>query len=63
MRYEGTEMLLAKASTPSDIVQGREVKQLPGKKHDLLANASRDVLSSYVQWADARLSAMSTPSL
>lgn len=63
VRYEGTEILLAKATTPSDIAQGKELKQVPGKKHDLLANASQEVRSSYVQWADVRLSAMSTPSL
>lgn len=57
VRYEGTEMLFNEATTSPDLFRGREIKEMLNLKHDLLANAPRQVLNLYLEWADARLSA------
>lgn len=55
MKYEGTKKLLREASTPRDLFRGREVQEMPGLKHDLLANAPGSVLKAYLDWAAVRL--------
>ena len=50
-------MLLKEATTPVDIPRGKEVKEMPGMKHDLLSNASSEMVDAYVDWAEVRLEA------
>lgn len=57
VKFEGTRMLLREANTPGHVVRGREVKEMPNLKHDLLANAPQQVLEAYLDWAGFRLTA------
>lgn len=50
-------MLLREAKTPLDVFRGREVKEMPKMKHDLLANAPLQVVKEYLDWAAVRLTA------
>lgn len=52
-------MLLEKAATPIDVVRGKEVKEMPGMKHDLVSNATQDMLAAYLDWAGVQLEARS----
>lgn len=55
VKFEGTQKLLKEASTPDDIVRGKEVKEMLNMKHDLLSNASNIMLAAYIDWAASRL--------
>ncbi|CAN0264366.1 unnamed protein product [Ascophyllum nodosum] len=55
VKFEGTRKLMKSNTTPEETPRGRELKEMSGKKHDLLSNATEDMLEAYVDWADARL--------
>ncbi|CAM9770803.1 unnamed protein product [Ectocarpus sp. 13 AM-2016] len=57
VRFEGTQKLLDEASTPADVPRGKEVKEMLGLKHDLLSNATTQMLAAYTDWGAARLEA------
>ncbi|CAM9317129.1 unnamed protein product [Hapterophycus canaliculatus] len=61
VRFDGTQKLLEKATTPADLVRGRELKEMLGLKHDLLSNATQEMLAAYVDWAGAQLSVFRSP--
>lgn len=46
---------MEQSTTPEAIPRGRELKEMPGKKHDLLSNATQEMLEVYMDWANARL--------
>ena len=56
VRFDGTEMLMEEASTP---MENKELKKMLGQKHDLLSNATPQMLTAYLGWAGARLEALS----
>eukprot|EP00612_Vaucheria_litorea_P000425 CAMPEP_0171456558 /NCGR_PEP_ID=MMETSP0945-20130129/2993_1 /TAXON_ID=109269 /ORGANISM="Vaucheria litorea, Strain CCMP2940" /LENGTH=87 /DNA_ID=CAMNT_0011981999 /DNA_START=39 /DNA_END=302 /DNA_ORIENTATION=- len=53
--FEGTEILLREASTPSNVKRGRDIFRMKGMKHDLLTNASLEVIESTCSWFFDRL--------
>lgn len=57
VRFEGTDKLLKEATTPVEVPRGKELKEMLGLKHDLLSNATPQMLEAYVDWAGARLEA------
>eukprot|EP00752_Nemacystus_decipiens_P011577 g10281.t1 len=59
VRFEGTEKLLKEATTPADVPRSKEIKEMQGLKHDLVSNASPQMLEAYIDWAGARLEAFS----
>ncbi|CAN0057683.1 unnamed protein product [Scytosiphon promiscuus] len=61
VRFDGTQKLVAEATTPVGLPRGREVKEMLGLKHDLLSNATPEMLAAYVDWAGAQLSVFSSP--
>lgn len=46
---------MEQSTTSEAVPRGRELKEMPGKKHDLLSNATEEVLEAYMDWANARL--------
>lgn len=62
VRFEGTEKLLKEATTPAEVPRGKELKEMRGLKHDLLSNATPQMLEAYMDWAGARLEAFSARS-
>ncbi|KAG5183860.1 Alpha/Beta hydrolase protein [Tribonema minus] len=53
--FEGTQLLLARASTAEGVYRGRELYELRGLKHDLLTNAGPAVVDFVTQWLRDRL--------
>jgi len=62
IRFEGTEKLLREATTPADVPRGKELKEMLGLKHDLVSNATPQMLEAYIDWAAARLEAFAARS-
>eukprot|EP00903_Cladosiphon_okamuranus_P005865 g5802.t1 len=62
VRFEGTEKLLEEATTPADVARGKELKEMNGLKHDLVSNATPQMIEAYIDWAGARLEAFSAGS-
>lgn len=61
VRFDGTQKLLEEATTPADAVRGKEVKEMLGLKHDLLSNATQEMLEAYTDWAGAQLAIFPSP--
>lgn len=59
VRFDGTEKLLEEATTPANVLRGKEVKKMLGLKHDLLSNATPEMIAAYADWAGAQLEAFS----
>lgn len=58
VRFEGTEKLMRLAVTPEGVTRGRELKEMLNMKHDLLSNATQEMLESYIDWGGVRLAAL-----
>lgn len=55
VRFDGTQKLLKEATIPANVLRGKELKEMLGLKHDLLSNATTEMIGAYVDWAGAQL--------
>jgi pimeloyl-ACP methyl ester carboxylesterase len=55
VEFAGTQLLLEKSATPTDIYRGRELHEMLGEKHDLMSNCGDKTFAIICDWLTDRL--------
>jgi hypothetical protein len=54
VEFAGTQLLLEKSATPTDIYRGRELHEMLGEKHDLMSNCGDKAFAIICDWLTDR---------